>query len=777
MHLRDRRQPPLARARGRPARGVPVATSSALESRSSTVARRPRDADRPRRGVPQRRPGLVRRRTASRRRDASPTSTRPRYRNLLVVENPATSSPGLAFLLATVATFGDAAGRPTGASCARTACSPSTAGRRRTRSSSPGAAGSPGKRPIVVSYATSPAAEVIFASKPLDVAPTAAIEDGCYRQVEYAGILRGARERGRARRARSTSCSPSASRPTCPGSMFVYPVREGVAAARGVRRARDRPGGSARAARPTRSTRTATAGSPSGPRSSCAEPRATRPRPSRSRSRSSRVFFVWPLAAILERSLVVDGGARRPARRAHARRRRARSRGSRSGRRRVSTALTLVAGLPLAWALVALPFPRPLARRGARARARSSCRRSSSRRAFVALLPDGVERSVWAILLAHVFFNVAVVVRVVGGVLGGARPRGSGDAAATLGASPGAAPPASSRCRCSRPRSPRAASIVFLFCFTSFGVIVVLGGLRYATLESEIYNQAARLFDLRTAAALALLQLAAVAATVLVVGRLERAARRRAAARPPGAAPRRPPARRASHGRRRPARSPCSRSRRSRSSSARSRSATATGSTTSRRSPTRRPRCSSRRGTRSSTRCSSRPPRRRSRSRRNPRGRRRRTRPRGRSTRSLMLPLGASAAMLGFGFLLAFDDPPLDLRSSPAIVPVAQALVALPFVVRALVPALRAADVRLREAAAVLGATPVAGASRDRAAAPRAPARRRGRPRVRRRARRVRRDRLRRRARTGRPCPSRSSGSSAGPARTTSARRWRSASS
>jgi thiamine transport system permease protein len=73
---------------------------------------------------------------------------------------------------------------------------------------------------------------------------------------------------------------------------------------------------------------------------------------------------------------------------------------------------------------------------------------------------------------------------------------------------------------------------------------------------------------------------------------------------------------------------------------------------------------------------------------------------------ALMLPLGASAAMLGFGFLLAFDDPPLDLRSSPAIVPLAQALVALPFVVRSLVPALRAVDARMREAAAVLGATP-----------------------------------------------------------------------
>ena len=72
----------------------------------------------------------------------------------------------------------------------------------------------------------------------------------------------------------------------------------------------------------------------------------------------------------------------------------------------------------------------------------------------------------------------------------------------------------------------------------------------------------------------------------------------------------------------------------------------------------------------------------------------------------LMLPLGASAVMLGFGFLLAFDDPPLDLRSSALIVPIAQALVAIPFVVRSLVPALRAVEARLGEAAAVLGASP-----------------------------------------------------------------------
>ena len=71
-----------------------------------------------------------------------------------------------------------------------------------------------------------------------------------------------------------------------------------------------------------------------------------------------------------------------------------------------------------------------------------------------------------------------------------------------------------------------------------------------------------------------------------------------------------------------------------------------------------------------------------------------------------MLPLGASAAMLGFGFLLAFDAPPLDLRSSPWIVPLAQALIATPFVVRTVAPRLRAIDASLREAAAVLGAPP-----------------------------------------------------------------------
>ena len=74
---------------------------------------------------------------------------------------------------------------------------------------------------------------------------------------------------------------------------------------------------------------------------------------------------------------------------------------------------------------------------------------------------------------------------------------------------------------------------------------------------------------------------------------------------------------------------------------------------------------------------------------------------------SLSLPLGVSAVTVGFGFLIALDEPPLDLRTSWILVPIAQALVAIPFVVRTMTPILRSIDPRLREAAATLGASPV----------------------------------------------------------------------
>jgi thiamine transport system permease protein len=72
-----------------------------------------------------------------------------------------------------------------------------------------------------------------------------------------------------------------------------------------------------------------------------------------------------------------------------------------------------------------------------------------------------------------------------------------------------------------------------------------------------------------------------------------------------------------------------------------------------------------------------------------------------------MLPLGVSAVTIGFGFLVTLDRPPLDLRSSPVLVPIAQAMVALPLVVRTLVPVLRSVEPRQRQAAASLGASPL----------------------------------------------------------------------
>ena len=71
----------------------------------------------------------------------------------------------------------------------------------------------------------------------------------------------------------------------------------------------------------------------------------------------------------------------------------------------------------------------------------------------------------------------------------------------------------------------------------------------------------------------------------------------------------------------------------------------------------------------------------------------------------LLIPLGTSAVTVGFGFLIALDEP-VDLRASPWLVPIAQAVIALPFVVHTMTPVLRSIDPRLHEAAAVLGASP-----------------------------------------------------------------------
>ena len=150
-----------------------------------------------------------------------------RYENLLVVENPATSSPGLAFLLATIARYGDDRWQTYWRGLRANGVRVVDGWEEAYTQQFSGAAGSPGKRPIVVSYATSPAAEVIYASKPLTAAPTAVVEDGCFRQIEYAGVLRGAPNPAGAKKLIDFMLSERF-QADVPGSMFVYPVRDGV---------------------------------------------------------------------------------------------------------------------------------------------------------------------------------------------------------------------------------------------------------------------------------------------------------------------------------------------------------------------------------------------------------------------------------------------------------------------------------------------------------------------------------------------------------------------
>lgn len=386
-----------------------------------------------------------------------------------------------------------------------------------------------------------------------------------------------------------------------------------------------------------------------------------------------------------------------------------------------STALTLLIALPGAYvfarfsfpgkqvlrAVVTVPFVLPTVVAGS---------------AFLALLGRGglldetagvrLDTTVWAILLAHVFFNYAVVVRTVGGLWAQLDPRQE-EAARVLGASRFTAwrrvtLPAL------RPAVAGATLMVFLFTFTSFGVVQILGGPAYSTLEVEIYRQTSQIFDLSAAAVLTLVQFAAVVLILLVhawtVRRRQDAlrlvdaattARRprgpgqwalltgvlatvaalillplavlvarsfqdadggltltyyRALTSAEGGAFLVPPINAIGN------------------SLLYALAATAIALVVG--------------GLAAAA----------------------LTRRAGRLVRGfdalLMLPLGVSAVTVGFGFLITLDEPPLDLRASWWLVPLAQALVGVPFVVRTMLPVLRSVDERLREAAAVLGASP-----------------------------------------------------------------------
>lgn len=430
------------------------------------------------------------------------------------------------------------------------------------------------------------------------------------------------------------------------------------------------------------------------------------------------VFFAWPVAAIVTRGLKADGGWR-------------------FGRiadvvgqpdiRHVlwfttwqalaSTGLTLLAALPAAYvfarldfpgkqvlrAVVTVPFVLPTVVVGT---------------AFLALVGRGglldelwgvrLDTTVWAILIAHVFFNYAVVVRTVGGLWAQLDPRQE-EAARMLGVSPFGAwrkvtLPALA------PAVAAAALMVFLFTFTSFGVVQILGGPAFSTLEVEIYRQTSEIFDLATAAVLTIVQFVAVGAILAVHAWTVR--RRESALRlvDPAVTARRPRdagqwallggvlatvavllvlplavlVRRSLDGGFgyyralgdadggtflvAPVQSVVT-------SLEYAAVATAVAVLVGALAAAALAR-----------------------------------RDAGRLVRGfdalLMLPLGVSAVTVGFGFLIALDKPPLDLRQSWILVPLAQALVGVPFVVRTMLPVLRAVDERLREAAAVLGASP-----------------------------------------------------------------------
>ncbi len=405
------------------------------------------------------------------------------------------------------------------------------------------------------------------------------------------------------------------------------------------------------------------------------------------------LFFAWPVASILARGLQLDAvrdAISNPGIRSVA--------WFTAWQAAVSTALTLAVGLPVAYvlsrytfpgrriatALVTVPFVLPTVVVGT---------------AFLAVLPRSWHQSIGAILAAHVFFNVAVVVRTVGGFWG-RLDRGLDEAARTLGAT------AWQTTRhvtlpLLRPALVAAGSIVFLFSFTSYGVVTVVGGPRHPTLEVELYRRAVLLGELPVAAALALLQLAVVVALLLWWSRLQRRSavslRARPAARPPRSLRERTVVVAvlggAIIGLGAPLVALIVRSWRGRSgwtaagwqtigadgwdalatslrfALAATVIATAIGSAAA---------FAVTGGGRLGTLLDS----------------------------GLMLPLGTSAVTLGFGLLITFDDPPLDLRGSVVIIPLAHALVGVPFVVRSVVPALRAIDPHLGEAAATLGAGP-----------------------------------------------------------------------
>ncbi len=149
----------------------------------------------------------------------------PRYRGMLVVENPATSTPGLAFLLATIAHFGPMGWEDYWRSLRANDVLVVDGWESAYYGEFSGAGGGEGTHPLVVSYASSPVAEMVFAETPLTEPPTGVMESSCFRQIELAGILRGTQQVEAAQQLVDFLLSTDFQN-DIPLRMFVYPVTD-----------------------------------------------------------------------------------------------------------------------------------------------------------------------------------------------------------------------------------------------------------------------------------------------------------------------------------------------------------------------------------------------------------------------------------------------------------------------------------------------------------------------------------------------------------------------
>jgi thiamine transport system substrate-binding protein len=161
---------------------------------------------------------------------AVPTSlddlTKPVYQGKLVVENPATSSPGLAFLLATIARYGDSGWRDYWSKL-RSNDVKVDDGWESAYDGDFTQGSNKGTYPLVVSYASSPPAAVYFSKPQPKTSPVGTMLDSCFRQVEFAGVLKGTEHRAAARKLVDFMLSERF-QADVPLQMFVFPVRDGT---------------------------------------------------------------------------------------------------------------------------------------------------------------------------------------------------------------------------------------------------------------------------------------------------------------------------------------------------------------------------------------------------------------------------------------------------------------------------------------------------------------------------------------------------------------------